>query len=237
MAWSGSFSGYGSGGFGTYDQDVMLRDTWPFVCFLSHPSPWHAVCCCTDSPRITEHDEKPTLELCGQAVFLNLVASRGALFQGAVMGKQLTAGDICKRKVTVGYKQTSLVAAAQLMREDHVGSLVVVDDENGSRQVRGLITDRDIVMSVVATGLDPEPLRLEDIMTERVVTANEADSLLDLMRNMREHGVRRVPVVGVQDELMGIVTMDDVLKILAQEMNTLVGSIDTGIKQERVRRR
>lgn len=149
------------------------------------------------------------------------------------MGKQLTAGDICKRKVTVGYKQTSLVAAAQLMREDHVGSLVVVDNVNGSRQVQGLITDRDIVMSVVATGLDPETFRLEDIMNERVVTANEADSLLDLMRSMRDHGVRRVPVVGVQDELMGIVTMDDVLKILAQEMNTLVGSIDTGLKHER----
>lgn len=152
------------------------------------------------------------------------------------MGKQLTAGAICKRKVTVGYKQTSLVAAAQLMREDHVGSLVVVDEENGSRQVRGIITDRDIVMSVVATGLDPVPLHLEDIMTEHVVTVTEADSLLDLMRSMREHGVRRVPVVSFQDELMGIVTMDDVLKILAQEMNALAGSIDEGIKQERVRR-
>ncbi len=152
------------------------------------------------------------------------------------MGKQLTAGDICKRKVTVGYKHTSLVAAAQLMREDHVGSLVVVDDENGSRQVRGLITDRDIVMSVVATGLDPEPLRLEDIMTEDVITASETDSLLDLMRAMRVNGVRRVPVVGFQDELMGIVSMDDVLKILAHEMNTLVGSIDVGLKQERARR-
>ncbi len=152
------------------------------------------------------------------------------------MGKQLTAGDICKRKVSVGYKQTSVVAAAQLMREDHVGSLVVVDDENGSRQVRGLVTDRDIVMSVIATGLDPDPLRLEDIMSERVVTVNEADSLRDLMRSMREHGVRRVPVVGLQDELMGIVSMDDVLKILAQEMNALVGAMDVGIKQERARR-
>ena len=56
------------------------------------------------------------------------------------------------------------------------------------------------------------------------------------MRSMREHGIRRVPVVGFQDELMGIVTMDDVLKILAQEMNALAGSIDEGIKQERVRR-
>lgn len=152
------------------------------------------------------------------------------------MGKQLTAGDICKRQVTVAYKHTSLVAAAQLMREDHVGSLVVVDDENGSRQVRGLITDRDIVVAVVATGLDPEALRLEDIMSVGLVTALETDSLLDLSRAMREGGVRRVPVVGARDELMGLVTMDDVFKILAQEMNMLVGSISTEIRHERERR-
>ena len=152
------------------------------------------------------------------------------------MGQQLTAVDICKRQVTVGYRQTSLVAAAQLMREDHVGCVVVVDDENGSRHVCGLITDRDIVMSVVATGLDPEPLLLEDIMSEHVATAHETDSLLDLMRRMREQGVRRMPVVGLQDELMGIVTMDDVLKILAQEMNALVGAMGAGIRQERAQR-
>lgn len=152
------------------------------------------------------------------------------------MSKQLTAGDLCKRKITVGYKQTSVVAAAQLMREDHVGSLVVVDEENGSRQVRGIITDRDIVMSVVATGLNPEPLCLEDIMSERLVTANETDSLLEVMRAMREHGVRRVPVVGVQDELVGLLTLDDALKILSQEMNLLVGSIGVSVHNERARR-
>lgn len=152
------------------------------------------------------------------------------------MIKQLTAGEICKRKITVGYKQTSVVAAAQLMREDHVGSLVVVDEENGSRQVRGIITDRDIVMSVVATGLHPEPLCLEDIMSDRLVTAHEADSLLDVMRAMREHGVRRVPVVGVQDELVGLLTLDDALKILSQEMNLLVGSIGVSVHNERARR-
>ena len=152
------------------------------------------------------------------------------------MGKQLTAGDICKRQVTVAYKHTSLVAAAQLMREDHVGSLVVVDDENGSRQVRGLITDRDIVVAVVATGLDPEALRLDEIMSVGLVTALETDSLLDLSRAMREGGVRRVPVVGARDELMGLVTMDDVFKILAQEMNLLAGAFSTEIRHEREQR-
>jgi len=117
-----------------------------------------------------------------------------------------------------------------------VGSLVVVDDENGSRQVRGLITDRDIVVAVVATGLDPEALRLEDIMSVGLVTALETDSLLDLSRAMREGGVRRVPVVGARDELMGLVTMDDVFKILAQEMNLLAGAFSTEIKHEREQR-
>ena len=152
------------------------------------------------------------------------------------MGKQLTAGDLCKRKVTVGYRQTTLVAAAQLMREDHVGSVVVVDDENGSRIVCGMVTDRDIVMSVVATGLHPEPLYLEDIMSEQLVTVSETDSLTDLMHAMRDHGVRRLPVVDARDELMGIVTMDDALRILVRELNMLVGTMDTAIKQEHVRR-
>lgn len=152
------------------------------------------------------------------------------------MGKQLTAGEICKRKVTVGYRQTSLVAAAQLMREDHVGSVVVVDEDNGSRRVCGMVTDRDIVMAVVATGLQAEPLCLEDIMSERLITVAEADSLTDLMRAMRDHGVRRLPVVDAQDELMGLVTMDDVLKILVRELNMLIGTMDTAIRQEHVRR-
>lgn len=63
------------------------------------------------------------------------------------MGERLTTGEICTREVSIAFKHTSLVEAAQLMRQNHVGCLVVVDDENGSRFVRGLITDRDMVMS------------------------------------------------------------------------------------------
>ncbi len=152
------------------------------------------------------------------------------------MGQQLTAGDICKRKVTVGYRQTTLVAAAQLMREDHVGSVVVVEEDDGSRRVCGLVTDRDIVMSVVATGLQPEPLCLEDIMSEQLVTVAEGDAMPDVMRAMRDHGVRRLPVVDAHDELLGIVTMDDVLKILVRELNMLVGTMETSIRHEHARR-
>lgn len=152
------------------------------------------------------------------------------------MGERLTTGEICTREVTIAFRHTSLVEAAQRMRHDHVGCLVVVDDQNGSRTVRGVITDRDMVMSVIATGLDPAPLCVEDVMTEHLVTARESDSLMDLMRSMRDHGVRRVPVVGEQDELIGLATMDDVLKIVAQELSLLAGSVDTGLKREKKRR-
>jgi len=152
------------------------------------------------------------------------------------MDQPLTAGGICKRKVSVAYQHTSVAAAAQLMREDHVGCLVVVEDTNASRQVRGLITDRDIVMSVVAMGLDPELLCLEDVMSTRLITANEDDPLPELISNMREHGVRRVPVVGPNDELMGLASWDDVLKIWAKEIHLLVCLMDAGLKHERVRR-
>ena len=80
-------------------------------------------------------------------------------------------------------------------------------------------------LAVAPRGLHPD-----------LVTALESDSLMDLMRSMREHAVRRVPVVGLQDELIGLVTMDDVLKILAQELTLLVGSVDTGLKREKKRR-
>mgnify|MGYP000237489288 CR=1 FL=1 len=116
------------------------------------------------------------------------------------MGKQLTAGDICKRKVSVGYKQTSVVAAAQLMREDHVGSLVVVDDENGSRQVRGLVTDRDIVLRAVAENAD-FVLGIKVRMSENVVAQHGLVPLQRALAALNQAGTQgklMVHIGGVQ---------------------------------------
>jgi len=119
------------------------------------------------------------------------------------------------------------------MRENHVGCLVVVDEVEGKRIVVGLLTDRDIVTAVVASDFDPATLRVEDVMATDLVTAREDDSLIDLMHTMRRKGVRRIPVVGVQDELVGVVTLDEVLNILAQELGLLVAAIDSEGQRER----
>ena len=149
------------------------------------------------------------------------------------MGERLTTGEICSRSVTIAFGETPLDGAARRMRDNHVGCLVVVDEVAGKRIVVGVLTDRDIVTAVVAPGLDAAALRVEDVMTTDLVTAREDDSLIDLVRTMRRKGVRRIPVVGGQGELIGVVTLDDVLDILSQELSLLVGAIESEEKRER----
>jgi CBS domain-containing protein len=153
------------------------------------------------------------------------------------MGERLTTGEICTRSVTIAFRKTTLIEGARLMRENHVGCLVVVEETGEQRIVAGVLTDRDIVTAVVAPGLDLDNFCVEDVMTTDLVTAREDDSLIDLMRAMRLKGVRRVPVVGGQGELVGVVTLDDVLDIMAQELGLLVGAIDSEGKRERQMRK
>lgn len=153
------------------------------------------------------------------------------------MGERLTTGEICTRNVTIAFRKTTLSGAARLMRENHVGCLVVVEETGGMRIVVGVLTDRDIVTAVVAPGLDLNSFCVEDVMSTDLITAREDDSLIDLMRAMRRKGVRRVPVIGGQGELIGVVTLDDVLDILAQELSLLVGAIDGEGKRERQMRK
>jgi CBS domain-containing protein len=155
----------------------------------------------------------------------------------AMVGERLTTGEICTRSVTIAFRKTPLDGAARLMRENHVGCLVVVDEVAGKRIVVGLLTDRDIVTGVVANNLAPGTLHVEDVMTADLVTVREEDSLIDVMRTMRHKGVRRVPVVGQQGDLIGIVALDDVLDILTQEMGLLVGAIEREGERERMMRR
>lgn len=149
------------------------------------------------------------------------------------MGERLTTGEICTRSVTIAFRTTSVDEAARLMRDNHVGCLVVVDEVDGRRIVVGVLTDRDIVTAVVAPGIDAATLTVDDVMTTDLVTAREDDSLIDLMRSMRRKGVRRVPVVGGQDELTGVVTLDDVLGVLSEELSLLVGTVDNEGQRER----
>lgn len=147
------------------------------------------------------------------------------------------AGQICSRIVTVVGRETPLVQAAQLMRSEHVGCVVVVDQARTGRHVCGILTDRDIVTAVVAAEVDPATLTVEDVMTADVVTALEADSVTDLVRAMRRRGVRRLPIVTPQRVLVGLVTLDDVLSLLAEQLRAMSLAVEAEQLQERRARR
>ena len=152
------------------------------------------------------------------------------------MGERLTAGEVCMRDVVIAQRETPILEAAELMRGQHVGCLVVVEENGQHRQVCGMLTDRDLILGVLAQGLDARPLCTEDVMTDDPVMLREHDSLIDVMRAMRRNGVRRLPVVTSDRALVGLITLDDVLKILSEELGLLIGAIQGQIANERQRR-
>ena len=148
------------------------------------------------------------------------------------MNDPLNAGAICNRIVTCAERRMPLVQAARLMRDHHVGSLVVVDETSSGRLVAGMLTDRDIVTAVVAKDVAPATLVVEDVMSREVATALEADSVLDLLGTMRRKGLRRLPVVTPAGLLAGLVTLDDLLALMAEQLRTMALAIEAGQRRE-----
>ncbi|KIF83682.1 hypothetical protein TSA66_12070 [Noviherbaspirillum autotrophicum] len=145
-------------------------------------------------------------------------------------------GEICNREVVFATEDMSVKEAAELMRDQHVGSLVVIRQADLGRVVAGMVTDRDIAIVAVARDFDPQSLRVGDIMSSEVVTARPDASLNDVLHLMRQSGVRRVPVTTDDAVLIGIVTLDDLLEILAEEMQGFVQAITSAQRrEERVR--
>jgi len=133
----------------------------------------------------------------------------------------MKVGEICTVQTIYCKRDETVQGAALLMRKNHVGDLVVVEQPNGERIPVGIITDRDIVVSVIALGLDPASLLVGDIMSDDLLTAAEEDDVYETIERMRLRGIRRVPVVNNKGGLTGIVSVDDLLEFLAEEMGEL----------------
>lgn len=146
----------------------------------------------------------------------------------------MTIGDICNRSVVVARRNETIVDAAKRMRMSHVGAVVVVDARNGRNVPVGVVTDRDIVISVVAG--DPDHvnyLLVGDLMSSDLVTAHEQDTIDEALKLMEVHGVRRLPIVDMEGALVGILTLDDVLQYLTEQQSELVALVAREQHQER----
>jgi len=139
----------------------------------------------------------------------------------------MNVSQLCNRNVVTVLKSDEVVAAARLMREKHVGYLIVVEPDftGATQRAVGVITDRDIVMTIVAQDVNPRGLRVGDVMTPNPVVVELGDSLAAAVREMRRIGVRRVPVVGSLGELEGVLSLDDILDTLSGELQNLAGAV------------
>jgi len=148
----------------------------------------------------------------------------------------VNASEFCNREVVVVEKDAAVAAAARLMRQYHVGTVVVVQPGDKQRRPVGILTDRDIVLQFVAPGVAPDEISVSDAMATEFVTIGEDTGLFETVEMMKRHGVRRIPVVNAGGELVGLVAADDVLELLAEQLADLVAVTIAQRRQESDRR-
>lgn len=145
---------------------------------------------------------------------------------------RMTAGEACRREVICATEDMSIKQAAERMRDQHVGSLVVIRKGDSGEITTGILTDRDIAIVAVARDFDPQTLRVGDVMSSDLVSARPEDSLADALATMRGRGVRRLPITTEQGTLIGMLTLDDLLELLADELKTMVLTMEGGVQHE-----
>jgi predicted transcriptional regulator len=144
----------------------------------------------------------------------------------------MKVGKYCKRAVVAIASSADAAAAAKLMREEHVGFLIVYREGDPLQQPVGVLTDRDLVVGVMARDVDPHAVTVSDVMTRQPLLANDADEFSDMLQAMRMAGVRRVPVVDVRGALIGIMAIDDAIDVVAGLVCDIAGSIKSEQRQE-----
>lgn len=149
----------------------------------------------------------------------------------------MAIGEICSREVVFVARSESCAQAARLMRENHVGSLVVVEEAAAPGVPLGMITDRDLAVGVMALGLDPEKTLVEAVMRPRIALVRESEGVGRAIALMRAEGVRRLPVVDAVGSLVGILAADDLIELFADELSGLAGMIGKNPRIERAERR
>lgn len=131
-------------------------------------------------------------------------------------------GEICNRDVIILQRDATILEAAKLMRQHHVGDVLVVEERDGVRVPVGIVTDRDLVVEIMATELDQTVITVGDIMVQELVTVKESTGVFETIQYMRSKAVRRLPIVDENDALAGILALDDLLELLSEELLAIV---------------
>lgn len=141
-------------------------------------------------------------------------------------------GECCNREVVVAEKEMEILDTARLMKRHHVGDLVIVEKRNGATRPVGILTDRDLVVEVMAQEVPANEVTAADVMSLEVVTVREEEGVWEVLAKMRDAGVRRMPVVDQDGSLVGLITMDDLLELFAEAMDNMTQLIKDEVRKE-----
>lgn len=148
----------------------------------------------------------------------------------------MTVGEICNREAITIHRDETVLEAAKLMRQYHVGAVIVIDKLNDRIVPVGVVTDRDLVVEVLAAELDETVVTVGDIMAAEVFTAKESMATHEAIEFMRRKTIRRLPIVDETGELAGMLTLDDALQLLSEELLDLAKLVRYEQKKESLHR-
>jgi len=144
----------------------------------------------------------------------------------------MNVGEYCNREVVYVERDSSIIDAAKLMRLYHVGDVVVVKEYNGRRMPVGILTDRDIIVKLVAEEVALDDVNVGDVMSFELQVAREQDDLYETLQRMRMRGVRRMPVIDLSGALIGLLTFDDLLELISEQLAQVAGLVDAELHNE-----
>ena len=144
----------------------------------------------------------------------------------------MSVGQYCNRHVITTDRATEIREVARMMRHHHVGTVVVVERRGDKDYPIGIITDRDLVVEMLAQNLSPETVTVSDVMSSQLITAREDENFWRMLDRMSAKGVRRLPVVDDDRALVGILTVDDILTALAVGLSDMTRLVQREIAKE-----
>jgi len=129
-------------------------------------------------------------------------------------------------------RSATLDKAAALMRERHVGALIVSEDQPYAERTLGIVTDRDLVIKAMAEGIAPRSCTVGEVMTPALATVLSTASVSEALRIMRTRGIRRLVVGEPDGKLVGIVSLDDIIDMFGAELAGLSGILRNELERE-----
>ena len=148
----------------------------------------------------------------------------------------MRVGEICARRVVTVERRTSIREAVTLMRDEHVGDVVVTEPHPSGEKPVGILTDRDVVLELLARDVDLDAVSCGDVMSYELATVDAEDEILDAIEIMQSRAVRRLPVLGHNGELAGVLSLDDLVAALSEAIGGLWPVVRRQQRLERKRR-